>query len=164
MRFFLLILSIVIAAFLVVLGVNQFRNSQDIAFNIAVLEEQIQKGEQHLKIMRAYKISPETSLNKGFYNFCNMIEVLAKFNQSSASIEIPGYKNSKNIEEFFQQSELEGVRKINLKISFKDLKDPLDSVFILTTLKESRKNVSFEIISISSQFDKLEIIANLYGA
>ncbi len=164
MRVFLFILSVAITACLIILGANQVRNSQELALSIAILEAQIQKGELHLKSIRTYRTSSETSLDKGFYEFCNMVEILAKFNQSSVSLEIPGYKNNKNIEEFYQLSELDGIKMITLKVSFKDLKDPLDSVSILATLKESIKDVSFEIISISSQFDKLVIIANLYGA
>ncbi len=76
---------------------------------------------------------------------------------------IPGYRDQQNIEEYFTQSELQGVKKLNLKVTFNKLKNPLSFVSILSALYDTAKNISFEIVSITSKIESLAIVVNLYG-
>jgi len=163
MRIILLIFSVVISVVLSILGINQFQDARNENINIAQLENRIDLIKNARAKIQNFKISEATPLTLGFKEFHNFVKLIAEYHKADALLSIPGYRDQQNIEEYFAQSELQGVKKLNLKVSFNKLKDPLSFVSILSALHDTAKNISFEIISITSKTESLEIVVNLYG-
>lgn len=163
MRIILLIFSVVISVVLSILGINQFQDARNENINIAQLENRIDLLKQGRAKIQNFKISQATPLTLGFKEFHNFVKLIAEYHKADALLSIPGYRDQQNIEEYFAPSKLQGVKKLNLKVTFNKLKDPLSFVSILSALHDTAKNISFEIMSITSKTESLEIVVDLYG-
>ena len=163
MRIVLLTLSVVISVVLSVLGINQSQEARNENINIAELENKIDLVKKGRTKIQNFRISEATLLTLGFKEFHNFVKLIAEYHKADALLSIPGYRDQQNIEEYFTQSELQGVKKLNLKVTFNKLKNPLSFVSILSALYDTAKNISFEIVSITSKIESLEIVVNLYG-
>ena len=163
MRILLLFFSIALSLLLTLSGLNQWQEARNEKLKIVDIEERINLVKQGQVKLQSYKTSAAAQLPSVFKEFHNFVKLVAEFHQSEAALNIPGYKDQQNIDQYFSQSELPGVNKLNLKVSFNKLKDSLSYVSILSAFYDAAKNVSFEIISITSKTDCLEIVVNLYG-
>lgn len=163
MRYFLLLASMLAMAVLSLLSMKQLSDSDDIAQKIKNTSQQTLQLKNDLKTILQCRQEPATPLILSYRDLHNYVNLVSDYHGTEAVLKIPNYKDQVSIEKYFQDSNLSGIRKLNMDLIFRKEGSISNQISILDSLLVSSRQLSLEVVSVSESKDTLTVNINLYG-
>jgi hypothetical protein len=139
-----------------------------ISFNAHLLRSRIEMAEEEIKrITREsqgldkYKDEEGLALEKFYPEVFSDIRQICSYYQAPSEVKIIGAKDFVDIEEFFKESQYQGVRYVDILAQI-DLKGQLDA-YLISVLCKMVKNKPIEILGLNLEKDTLNLTLRLYG-
>jgi len=163
MRKLLLFLSFVSLGVFLYFGLKAIDESKALNAQAEILSQDIDKIKGKLDLLANYLHKDPKALGDEYYGFYNQLNNIAAYTNTECNITLAGSKENVDIKNYFKDSDLKGVKALNLEINFIKVNDHDVSIFILESMNSLRDVFPVEITHLTKNQDKMTVFLNLYG-
>ncbi len=163
MRIVFMGISLSLAGILVFFGITLLAKKNILDKERRGLEQEITYLNQKIDSLTRYEDSDPQDLESIYFEFCNAVKMIASFNSVESWVTIPQIKDGVDIRTLIQESSIQGVSMLPIKVSFQNLKGSTAYFLILGAFTDLGRRQPLKITEVHSTAGKLEIFINLYG-